>query len=392
LLVDADGRVIYSNRAAQDFARMLHPQVQHHEASFVRDWHPGLLCAQAMQECRERGTWTGQVEIDNTGGRPCVVLVQMSRLGSPGRALFGLSLRDISLEYAREDELHQRNIDLENAYTRLKGVQEQVIQSEKLASIGHLAAGVAHEINNPIGYVKSNLNSLQQYISQLLEAMWAYAAAAAAPGDVAAAARVQRACQECDLNFLATDVKQLLEESREGVDRVCRIVRDLKDFSRREHADEWVLANLHEGLESTLNIVWNELKYKAQVVKTFGELPAIECLPSELNQVFMNIFINAGQAIKTQGVITVSTQRCGDNVRICIGDDGEGIPAEALPHIFDPFFTTKPVGAGTGLGLAISYGIVAKHNGTIEVASAPGHGTMFQIELPIKQTRSPGKE
>ncbi|MDE1885450.1 MAG: sensor histidine kinase, partial [Xanthomonadaceae bacterium] len=289
-------------------------------------------------------------------------------------------------------ELHQRNIDLEVAYGRLKGAREQVIQSEKLASIGQLAAGVAHEINNPIGYVKSNLNSLRQYIGQLLAAMQAYAAAASDPGDAATAARVEQVRRECDLEFLVTDVRQLLEESRDGIDRVCKIVSDLKDFSRRDNLDDWVQADVHEGIESTLNIVWNELKYKAQVVRTFGELPPIECLPSELNQVFMNMFINAGQAIRTKGLITVSTERCGDKVRICIGDDGDGIPADLLPRIFDPFFTTKPVGEGTGLGLAISYGIVTKHHGTIQVTSAPGQGTMFQIELPIHQSGSPGKE
>lgn len=392
LLFEADERVIYANRAARIFAAMLNPDKQGEDLRMVRDLHPDLLPAHALQACQERGTWIGEVVLGGSQEQHRVLFAQLSALGAKCTAPYGLSVRDITLEYGREAELHQRNIDLQIAYSRLKGVQEQVIQSEKLASIGQLAAGVAHEINNPIGYVKSNLNSLQQYTGQLLAAMRAYAAAAAAPHDAAAVAAIEQVCLQCDVDFLATDVQQLLDESREGIDRVCKIVRDLKDFSRRDHQDDWVRADVHEGLESTLNIVWNELKYKAQVVKTFGELPLIECLPSELNQVFMNILINAGQAIKTQGIITVSTECCGDKVRICIGDDGEGIPADLLPRIFDPFFTTKPVGAGTGLGLAISYGIVAKHHGTIDVTSAPGHGTMFQIELPIIQSGSPGKE
>ena len=392
LVFEADERVIYANRAAKIFADVLNPENPQRDLRCVRDWHPGLLPAEAMPACRECGTWTGEVALDGAGERQCVLLVQVSCLGPDCGAPYGLSLRDITADYAREAELHQRNIDLEVAYGRLKGAREQVIQSEKLASIGQLAAGVAHEINNPIGYVKSNLNSLQQYIGQLLAAMHAYAAAASDPGDAAAAGLVEQVRHECDLEFLVTDVRQLLEESRDGIDRVCKIVSDLKDFSRRDNLDDWVQADVHEGLESTLNIVWNELKYKAQVVRTFGELPLIECLPSELNQVFMNMFINAGQAIKTHGLISVSTERCGDKIRICIGDDGDGIPADLLPRIFDPFFTTKPIGVGTGLGLAISYGIVTKHHGTIEVTSAPGQGTMFQIELPIHQSGSPGKE
>ena len=141
-------------------------------------------------------------------------------------------------------------------------------------------------------------------------------------------------------------------------------------------------------MDSTLNIIWNDLKYKAQVVKTFGDIPPIECIPSELNQVFMNILLNAGQAIRERGIVTVSTSLDGDHVVVAIGDDGVGIPEELLPKIFDPFFTTKPVGTGTGLGLAISYGLIKKHHGTIDVTSTPGEGTLFLIRLPLRQPGS----
>jgi signal transduction histidine kinase len=258
------------------------------------------------------------------------------------------------------------------------------MQSEKLASIGQLAAGVAHEINNPIGYVNSNLSTLQRYISQLFSAIQSYEAALAEGAGPAATDAIR---QKLDLDFLVADVPQLLSESREGIDRVCKIVRDLKDFARKERSEDWVKADIHRGLDSTLNIIWNELKYKAQIVRTFGDLPPVECLPSELNQVFMNVLMNAGQAIKDQGIITVTTSVAGGRVRIDIGDDGEGIPADVLPRVFDPFFTTKPVGSGTGLGLAISYGIVSKHHGTIDVSSTPGQGTLLRIELPIEQPR-----
>jgi len=274
---------------------------------------------------------------------------------------------------------------LEIAYAKLKSAQEQAIQSEKLASIGQLAAGVAHEINNPIGYVSSNLNTLQSYVSQLLGAIDACAVAFAPTNDRAAAAVVEEIRRRFDIDFLAVDVPQLLAESRAGIDRVRKIIRDLKDFSRRDRSDSWVRTDVHAGLESTLNIVLNQLKYKAQIIKTFAELPLIECLPSELNQVFLNILMNAGQAIKERGVITVSTGRSADRVWIAIGDDGEGIPEDVLPNIFDPFFTTKPVGTGTGLGLSISYAIVAKLHGSIQVTSVPGQGTLMRIELPIEQ-------
>jgi len=285
----------------------------------------------------------------------------------------------------RTQELSARNAELEIAYAKLKSAQEQAIQSEKLASIGQLAAGVAHEINNPIGYVSSNLNTLQSYVSQLLGAIDACAVAFAPTNDRAAAAVVEEIRRRFDIDFLAVDVPQLLAESRAGIDRVRKIIRDLKDFSRRDRSDSWVRTDVHAGLESTLNIVLNQLKYKAQIIKTFAELPLIECLPSELNQVFLNILMNAGQAIKERGVITVSTGRSADRVWIAIGDDGEGIPEDVLPNIFDPFFTTKPVGTGTGLGLSISYAIVAKLHGSIQVTSVPGQGTLMRIELPIEQ-------
>ncbi len=287
----------------------------------------------------------------------------------------------------RTKELHARNAELEIAYAKLKGAQEQAIQSEKLASIGQLAAGVAHEINNPIGYINSNLSTLQGYTSQLLTAIDAYAVALSSTGDATSMAAVEEIRERFDIDFLAVDLRQLLVESREGIDRVCKIVHDLKDFSRSDRGSAWVRADINVGLESTLNIVSNQLKYKAQIVKTFAELPLIECLPSELNQVFLNILMNAGQAITERGIVTVSTGQTGNKVWIAIGDDGEGIPAEVLPRIFDPFFTTKPVGSGTGLGLAISYGIIVKHHGTIEITSVPGEGTLMRIELPVEQPK-----
>lgn len=177
-----------------------------------------------------------------------------------------------------------------------------------------------------------------------------------------------------------------MRESKEGIDRVRKIVQDLKNFSRVDDTQEWQLANLHRGIDSTLNIVASEVKYKANVVKEYGDIPEIDCLPSQLNQVVMNLLVNAAHSIVgKRGAIAIRTGREGHNVWLEIADDGAGIPEELRSRIFDPFFTTKPIGKGTGLGLSLSYGIVKRHHGRIEVQSEVGKGTMFRVWLPIKQ-------
>lgn len=263
-------------------------------------------------------------------------------------------------------------------------LDEQLRQSEKLASIGQLAAGVAHEINNPVGYISSNLNTLGRYADELFRLCDAYVEAEAAITDTAQRDRLRMLKEEVGIDYLRDDVRDIIAESSEGVQRVKRIVQDLKDFSRQEAA-EWQMADLHKGLESTLNIVHNEIKYKADVVREYGDLPEVECVPSQLNQVFMNLLINAAHAIEQRGTITVRTGEADDEVWVEVADTGQGIAPENLKHIFDPFFTTKPVGKGTGLGLALTYGIVQKHGGRIEVDSEPGRGTRFRVWLPVTQ-------
>ena len=285
-----------------------------------------------------------------------------------------------------EQELRQRNHELGQSNAELTETRTQLLQSEKMASIGQLAAGVAHEINNPIGYVKSNLGTLETYLRQLFELMQEYERGCPSIGDSAALSRIAAAQERVDLPFLTEDVFALLRESREGVTRVGKIVQDLKDFSHVSTDDEWCWANLHEGLDSTISIVNNEIKYKAELIRNYGTLPEIECLPSQLNQVFMNVLVNAAQSIETKGVITVSSGMSGaHNVRLEISDTGQGIAPEHLDRIFDPFFTTKPVGKGTGLGLSLSYGIIRKHRGNIEIQSKVGAGTTFRITLPVSQ-------
>lgn len=290
--------------------------------------------------------------------------------------------RTAAVEQANR-QLLASNAELKQLNEQLESAQNQLLQSEKMASIGQLAAGVAHEINNPVGFVNSNLGTLGKYITSMFEVINAYAAAEARVG-VDTCPEVAQIKKAVDFAFLREDIPSLLTESQDGLARVKRIVQDLKDFS---HVDEgnWQHANLEQGMDSTLNVVANEIKYKAQVVKEYCGLPDVECMPSQLNQVFLNLLMNAAQAIDSKGTITVRTGIAAEEVWVEVEDTGKGIVPENLKRIFDPFFTTKAVGKGTGLGLSLSYGIVQKHRGRIEVKSAVGKGTTFRVCLPIRQ-------
>lgn len=299
---------------------------------------------------------------------------------------------DIRKREAAEAELLRRNAELTELNARLSIAQEQLVQSEKLASIGQLAAGVAHEINNPIGYIFSNFGALETHVACLLEVIAAYEKAESHISSPDAIAELKAVRERVELDYVKEDIPQLLSESKEGIVRVRKIVQDLKDFSRVDANQEWQWANLHRGIDSTLNIVNNEVKYKADVVKEYGDIPEIECFPSQINQVIMNIVVNAAHAIHGErGTITIRTGAEGENVWLEISDNGSGIPKEIMPRIFDPFFTTKPVGTGTGLGLSLSYGIIQKHHGRIEVASETGVGTTFRITLPVRQGAANGQ-
>ena len=302
--------------------------------------------------------------------------------------------QDIDRREMAEAELLKRYIELTELNCRLQETHQQLMQSEKLASIGQLAAGVAHEINNPIGYVNSNIRSLKGYMAQLLDVLDAYEQSEThlppADRETIAAAKAR-----ADFAYLREDIGQLISESQEGTERVRKIVQDLRDFSRTDATQDWQPSDIHAGLDSTLNIASNEIKYKADVVREYGTLPLVECLPSQLNQVFMNLFVNAAQAMpdERRGIIRIRTGTSGDDegVWIEIDDNGRGIPPDVIDRIFDPFFTTKPVGKGTGLGLALSYGIVQNHHGNITVSSTPGAGTTFRITLPVTQPADPGE-
>lgn len=267
---------------------------------------------------------------------------------------------------------------------KLEEAQAQLLQSEKMAAIGQLAAGVAHEINNPVGYVNSNFASLESYVKDLFSLIEAYNRDLPLLQDAAFRARIEQVNRELDYEFLRGDMADLIRESREGLGRVKQIVQDLRDFSHVDSAD-WQMVDLHKGLDSTLNVVWNEVKFKADVVKQYGDLPDVECIGSQLNQVFMNLIINAVHAVENRGTIWLETGTRNDWVFVRVRDDGCGIAPENFKRLFEPFFTTKPVGSGTGLGLSVSYSIVGKHHGRIEVQSEPGQDTSFTVWLPIRQ-------
>jgi len=291
-----------------------------------------------------------------------------------------------------EEMVEERTAELNRALNDLQETQSKLFQSEKMASIGQLAAGVAHEINNPTGFISSNLTSLAEYISDTNALCVQYR-------DLVSDLKENNPIEECrnsiseklnridalerevDIDFILDDSPALVKECREGTERIKKIVNDLKNFAHPGN-DKLQLADINQSIDSTLNIVWNELKYKTTVTKDYGDLPKVQCYPQQLNQVFMNLLVNAAQAIEKQGEIRIETRHMDGFVEINISDTGVGITDEDLAKVFDPFFTTKEVGKGTGLGLNVSYNIVHKHNGTIDVKSKVGEGTTFRIRIP----------
>jgi PAS domain S-box-containing protein len=293
---------------------------------------------------------------------------------------------DVARREVAEAALLVRNTELNELNAKLSMAQDHLVQSEKLASIGQLAAGVAHEINNPIGYIFSNFGTLEKYLASLFEMLGAYEKAETSHGNAQTLSELKILRKDIELEFLKEDIPILMRESKEGIVRVRKIVQDLKDFSHVDVSPDWQFANLVQGIDSTLNVVNNELKYKADVVKDYGDIPSVQCMPSQINQVVMNLVINAAHAMGAErGKITVRTGAEGDKVWIEVADTGSGIHQDVLPRIFDPFYTTKPVGKGTGLGLSLSYGIVQKHHGSIEVQTKVGQGTTVRVTLPVNQ-------
>lgn len=275
-----------------------------------------------------------------------------------------------------------------------KKLQAQLLQSEKMASVGQLAAGVAHEINNPTGFVGSNLNALDDYQKDITELLKKYQELfeflkQSPDNEKMSSTTLNRIsdiihfADKIDIDYILEDFQKLINDCLEGVDRIKKIVIDLKDFAHPGE-DKLKLTDINKNITSTLNVIWNEIKYHVDVKKKFGKLPMVMCYPHQLNQVFMNIIINAAQAIAEKGEITITTKDAGQYVIIEIQDTGCGIEKEILNKIYDPFFTTKDIGKGTGLGLNVVYNIIKKHNGKINVVSEVGKGTLFTIHIPVE--------
>jgi signal transduction histidine kinase len=289
---------------------------------------------------------------------------------------------------------HIARTQIQDQLKKLKAAQNQLVHSEKMASVGQLAAGVAHEINNPLGYVNSNLNSLREYIADFK----AYAKdidnlpneasnenESLTVSDVTK--KIQQLNEKHDVEFILSDTGEIINECLFGMEKVKNIIQSLKNFSHAGE-DKRELTDINACIKEATVIVWNELKYHCELDTRYGEIPLTYCYPNQLNQIFMNLLINASHAIKEKGIITIETKCEKGMIYISIADNGCGIDEEHLSQLFNPFFTTKPVGQGTGLGLSISYGIMENHGGKIEVESTLGEGTCFTIHLPVVEDDS----
>jgi len=285
----------------------------------------------------------------------------------------------------RTEQLRVTNEELRGAYRDLQATQLQLIQREKMASVGQLVAGVAHELNNPIGFISSNVATLTDFVRRLRGMLEIYQEA---PLPEADRERIEARRRELQVDYALKYLDSMLAGIREGADRTRKIVGDLRVFARTPD-DVWQTIDLHEDLESSLTLLNHLVKDRITVVRDYGELGAVECVRSQIDQVFLNVLANAAQAIPGPGTITIETRAEGGIAVIRIADTGPGIPPGTIGRVFDPFFTTKPVGEGTGLGLSISYEIVTKHGGEIRAESPPDGGATFTIRLPMTRAAAP---
>ena len=377
VLTEGDGRIRRCNRTFKDFTGKTYEEV------LGKNWEELLF-----EHRIAAGTFLREgVEIfHKPTGRWFVVNSYPFRRGKDHEVSGTVITINDSTELKKiAEELEAKNREIEQAYSDLKAAQSQILQQEKMASIGQLAAGVAHEINNPIGFISSNLGTLDKYLLRLSDFISSQSEVVAyLDSDMPAVAGLREKRKLLKLDYILEDVKQLIRESLDGADRVKKIVQDLKSFSRVDET-EHKTSDINAGLESTINIVWNELKYKATLKKEFGDIPVTKCNSGQLNQVFMNLLVNSAHAIEKQGEIMVRTWHEGGSIFVSISDTGSGIPADKINRIFEPFFTTKEVGKGTGLGLSIAYEIIQKHNGEISVQSEVGKGTTFTLRIPVVQ-------
>ena len=288
----------------------------------------------------------------------------------------------------RTQALESANQDLTGAITRLKAAQGQLVHSEKMASLGQLVAGVAHELNNPIGFIYANFPHLEDYTNDLIALIEAFRAL---PLDDALKADIEKKIRAIDLDFIQEDILKIIRSGKSGASRIKEIVSSLRSFSRLDEA-ELKSVLLEDGINDTLAILNHHIKNRIEVVRDFQLNQPVVCRAGQINQVFMNIIYNAIQAMDQKGTLRVPTRRMDNLAVVRISDTGKGIPPDVIGKIFDPFFSTKKVGEGTGLGLSISYGIIEQHGGHLEVASEVGKGTEFTIRIPLQAVSRKEKE
>ncbi|MEP0916958.1 PAS domain S-box protein [Leptolyngbya sp. DQ-M1] len=402
-IADMQGRILYLNAAGH---HLLEIPLEEDLIGFPIDSvHPPaaskMLAAQAFPIAIQQGIWQGESIVLTRSGCEIpvsqVVIAHKRADGTP--EYFSTIIRNITAQKQAEIILQQKAQELEAALQELQRTQLQMIQAEKMSSLGQLVAGVAHEINNPVNFIYGNVAPAGEYIQDLLKLIDLYQTQYPTPSPV-----IQDKIEEIDLEFIEADLPRLFTSMKMGADRIRQIVHSLRTFSRLDEA-ACKEVDIHEGIDSTLIILENRFKAKAEqpaieVVKQYGDLPLVECYAGQLNQVFMNVLANALDALEEQNQhrsfeqikaspnrIEIRTQVLnGDRVQIRIADNGVGIPEAVKQRIFDPFFTTKPVGKGTGMGMSISYQIITEnHGGTLQCFSTPGQGAEFVIEIPLRQ-------
>jgi signal transduction histidine kinase len=283
-------------------------------------------------------------------------------------------------------DLELRNSELLQEKAKLERLQAQIIHSEKMASLGQLAAGIAHELNNPVGFIYGNMDVLSECVGGLTELLDYYDKAESIDSVTAGAARIK---EQIDYAATMEDLDLIIKDCRDGAQRIRDIVQNLRTFSRLDEA-EFKESDVHEGIDSTVRLLSRYYSSdNITLIREYGDLPPVDTFSGQLNQVWMNLLVNAAQAISaTGGVVRITTRADAESVTVAIADTGDGIPPESLNRIFEPFYTTKPVGEGTGLGLSISFGIVERHGGTIAVDTRYGEGTTFTVTLPINITNT----
>ena len=375
-LLRDDGSLYYANAPARGLATVIHDDPELGLAKLVAN--PPWLSSDPdppSEGCEDCLNCYGM------DGLPLCVVRQWRTCGDT-------SLLSVTIRPARTSDPDRLDPASAKAADALSSEQHRMLQADKLATVGQLAAGMAHEINNPICYVQSNMGTFRDYLNKLFGLL---ELSDDLLRDTRMSAEERTRVMEMrkravDFALIIEDLPALLEESREGVDRIRRIVQNLRDFSRSNATEAFQLFDVHRAVATALDLVRSLSGKYLSFVTCFGPLPLIECNPTELSQVFMNILVNATQAVGAEGRVEITTRQLDTHrVQIDISDNGCGMDEQVLSHIFEPFFTTKDVGSGTGLGLSITFGIVRKHGGDIAVRSAVGKGSLFQITLPVKQ-------